>query len=257
VGRRPLIVGNWKLHKTVTESVALARAIGQTAIRVDCDVVVAPVFTSLRSVSECLMSTHVRVAAQDVHWEDQGAYTGEVSAPLLKDVGCAYCIVGHSERRHGFGESDEVIAKKIVALHRHHLIPIACVGETLEQRESGKTLDVVTRQVEAAIESVAESRFASFVIAYEPVWAIGTGRTARSIDAEEVHAEIRKLVRLRKGEPCAQQVRVLYGGSVKPENAGELLSQPNIDGALVGGASLDPTSFVTIINAAKTAANKG
>ncbi len=255
--RRLLIAGNWKLHNTVEESLALASTIANATNGKTVDVVVAPVFTSLRAVCERLASSGVKVSAQNVYWEDRGAFTGEVSAPLLKDVGCSFCIVGHSERRHGLGETDEMVAKKIRALHRHDLTAIVCVGETLEEREHGRMVEVVTRQTKTAIAAVDTSQMAKFVIAYEPVWAIGTGRTAQPGDAEEVHAAIRAIVQRDKGDAVSQSLRIIYGGSVKPDNAKELLAQPNIDGSLVGGASLDPRSFLAIITAAETAAQKG
>jgi len=248
--RRSLVAGNWKLHNTVAESVALARAIGDHArIGPRTDVVVAPVFTALAAVGQALRGTRVALASQNVHWEDRGACTGEVSAPLLVDVGCAYVIVGHSERRQFFGETDTTVARKISALLRHALVPIVCVGETLAERDAGRTLDVVRTQLDAALDGLSQGAVGALVVAYELVWAIGTGRTAKAADAQQVHQQLRERVRERFGA-AADALRILYGGSVKADNASELLAQPDIDGALVGGASLDAATFDTIIQAA-------
>lgn len=248
--RQPLIAGNWKLHNTVAESEALAGAIAaHVGHGLACEVVVAPVATSLAAVRETLSGTAVGLAAQNSHWEDSGAFTGELSPVLLLDVGCTHCIIGHSERRQYFGETDAGVRKKVSALLVHKVVPIVCVGESLEEREAGKTLDVVLGQVEAATEGLDAVALAPLVIAYEPIWAIGTGRTAKAEDAQEVHAAIRARLAELKGESWANTVRILYGGSVKPANADELLSQPDIDGALVGGASLSAENFIPIIDA--------
>lgn len=215
----------------------------------EVDLAVAPVFTALDAVGRALRGTRIALTAQDVHWNDEGAFTGEVSAPLLRDVGCSYCIVGHSERRHLFGETNDEVGRKVEALDAHGLAPIVCVGETLEQRDAEETTQVVRAQLEAALpRSVNDA--AHLVIAYEPVWAIGTGRTARPADARAVHALIRGQLRDRYGDGVAGGVRILYGGSVKPDNAAALLEQDDIDGALVGGASLDAGSFAAIARAA-------
>lgn len=252
--RRPLIAGNWKLHRTVGESVELARAVSDNArIGPRTDVVVAPVFTALHAVAQALRGTRVLVAAQDVYWENQGAFTGEVSAPMLKDVGCAYGIVGHSERRQLFGETDAGVHKKLRALQSAGIVPIACLGETLSERESGVTYDVLRRQLEGMLGGLtgadASRLLDGLVIAYEPVWAIGTGRTAKSADAQLAHGFLRDRLRSMHGE-LADGVRILYGGSVKADNAAEILAQPDIDGVLVGGASLDAQGFARIIQAA-------
>ncbi len=248
--RTPLIAGNWKLHKTVSESEALAGEIGaRVGSGLACEVVVGPVATSLRAVVETLRGTAVGVAAQNTHFEDSGAFTGELSPTLILDVGCTHCIIGHSERRQIFGETDEGVRKKVAALLVHKLTPIVCVGESLEQREAGQTLDVVLGQVDAATEGLDAVALAPLVIAYEPIWAIGTGRTAKAEDAQEVHAAIRARLADLKGDSWAKTVRVLYGGSVKPSNANELLAQPDVDGALVGGASLSADNFIPIIDA--------
>ena len=243
--RTPLIAGNWKLHNTVAESQALAGAIAaHVGAGLACDVVVGPVATSLTSVKQSLQGSAVGLAAQNTHWEDSGAWTGELSPTLLLDAGCNYCIVGHSERRQFFGETDKSVRKKVGALLVHKVVPILCCGETLEQREAGKTLDIVLGQIEAATEGFDAVALAPLVVAYEPIWAIGTGRTA-----QEVHSAIRSRLAELKGKSWADSVRILYGGSVKPSNADELLSQPDVDGALVGGASLTPENFIPIIDA--------
>lgn len=248
--RKPLIAGNWKLHNTTAESQALA---GDVRARVGdglpCEVVVAPVATSLGAVREALAGSGVGLAAQNVYWEDSGAFTGELSPALLLDVGCTHCIIGHSERRQYFGETDAGVRKKASALLVHKIVPIMCVGETLEQREAGKTLDVVLGQVEVATDGLDAVALAPLVVAYEPIWAIGTGRTAKAEDAQEVHRAIRDHLGALKGESWANTVRILYGGSVKPSNADELLAQPDVDGALVGGASLSADNFIPIIDA--------
>jgi triosephosphate isomerase len=248
-GRRALIAGNWKLHHGLEASAALAKAI---AAGVGDDpapeVVVAPVFTALAHVRAILGPSRVSLAAQDAHWEDEGAFTGEVSAPLLADVGCRYVIVGHSERRQSFGDTDEVVRRKVEAVQRAGLVPIACVGESLAEREAGRTLEVVTRQLDAIARGLAG--LARVVLAYEPVWAIGTGRVARPEDAQDVHHALRARLAEHAGATVADGIRILYGGSVKPDNAAGLLGQPDIDGALVGGASLEASSFLGIVRAA-------
>jgi triosephosphate isomerase len=248
--RKPLIAGNWKLHNTVAESQALASAIAaHVGAGLACEVVVGPVATSLAAVAETVAESAVGVAAQNTHWEDSGAFTGELSPTLIQDVGCGHCIIGHSERRQFFGETDAGVRKKVAALLVHKIVPIVCVGESLEQREAGQTLDVVLGQVEAATDGLDAVALAPLVIAYEPIWAIGTGRTAKAEDAQEVHGAIRAKLAELKGESWATSVRILYGGSVKPANADELLAQPDIDGALVGGASLSADNFIPIIDA--------
>ncbi len=249
--RRPLIAGNWKLHNTVAESVELARAVlHRTPRDAAVDVLVAPVFTALYAVHEAIGDGSVRLAAQDCHFEDRGAFTGEVGPALLKDVGCTFVILGHSERRHVFGELDEAVRRKVAAVLSHGLTPIVCVGEKLEEREADRTEAVVLGQLDAALEGLDAESARGCVIAYEPVWAIGTGRTASPEDAEAVHRAIRARLGERFDGPTAESVRILYGGSVKPANAAALLAQPDIDGALVGGASLDAESFAEIVQAA-------
>lgn len=251
--RRPLIAGNWKLHKNLAEtrsfSAELARHVAGASIK--ADIAVAPVFTTLSAAAEVLRGTGIAVYGQNLHWEESGAFTGEVSAAHLADAGCSGVIIGHSERRTLFGERDEDVRKKLGAALAKKLLPVVCVGETLAERESGRTLDVVLGQVDRALEGLSGADLAPLVIAYEPVWAIGTGRNASPEDAEEVHLAIRTRVEKLAGAGLAASLRILYGGSVKPANAGELLAKPNIDGALVGGASLALDSFVAIAQAAR------
>jgi triosephosphate isomerase (TIM) len=249
--RRSLIAGNWKLHNTIDASVALAKSVLERADPSGAEIVVAPVFTALTAVREALRGSAVGLSAQDVYFQDKGAFTGQVSAPLLRDVGCTYCIVGHSERRQFFGETDEGVRKKVRALLASDITPIVCVGESLEQREQGATLGVVLGQVAAGLAGFDASALAKLVIAYEPVWAIGTGKTATPADAQAVHAAIRAQLAHERGEAFAQATRILYGGSVKPDNAHELLHQADIDGALVGGASLTADQFMAIVAGAR------
>ncbi len=250
MARRKFVCGNWKMHKTAAEAVALVQelrdGLGGEAAKVQ--VAVAPAFTALHAAAQALRGGTVELAAQNVHWEAQGAFTGEVSAPMLAEVGCRHCIVGHSERRQLFGETDETVRRKVGAVLSAGMLPIVCVGELLAEREAGRTLQVVERQVRAALAGMAE-QISAMTIAYEPVWAIGTGRTATSAQAQEVHAAIRKIVR-ELGGSAADAVRIQYGGSVKPENASELMSQPDVDGALVGGASLKAKDFLAIVKGA-------
>lgn len=246
--RQPIIAGNWKMHKTVAEALAFVEAVkpeltGATA----AETVICAPFTALAPLAEAVKGTAIRIGAQDLFWEEQGAYTGEISPLMLKELGVSYVIVGHSERRQYFGETDATVNKKVKAALRHGLIPILCVGETLEQRESGETFTVVETQTREGLADLSSEEVAGLVIAYEPIWAIGTGRTATEADAEEVIAFIRSIINDQFGITAAERVRIQYGGSVKPDNIAGLLAQPNIDGALVGGASLDPRSFVALV----------
>ncbi|HET6344743.1 MAG TPA: triose-phosphate isomerase [Myxococcota bacterium] len=249
--RRKLIAGNWKLNKTVAESVALAvelsRLLGQVR---DCDLVVAPVYTAIAAVAQKLAGTPLAVAGQDLYPEDEGAFTGAVSGPLLKEAGASYVLVGHSERRQLFGETLESSQKRMAAALRAGLTPILCVGETLKERQADTTAKVVGEQLDAGIKSLSAADLARIVIAYEPVWAIGTGQVATPAQAQEVHNLIRERLRHRDAA-VAEGLRILYGGSVKPDNAKELLGQRDIDGALVGGASLNAASFAGIVAARK------
>ncbi len=250
MARKKFVCGNWKMHKTVPEAVALVKelrdGLGEAGAKVQ--VAVAPTFTALHPVASALRGGPVELAAQNVHWEAQGAFTGEISAPMLADVGCRHCIVGHSERRQLFGETDETVRKKVGAVLSAGILPIVCVGETLQEREAGRTLEVVERQVRAALAGLA-AQLSAITVAYEPVWAIGTGKTATSAQAQEVHAAIRKILR-ELGGSQGDAVRIQYGGSVKPENAAELMAQPDVDGALVGGASLKAKDFIAIVKGA-------
>ena len=249
--RIPIVVGNWKLHKTVSESVATTDAlVDLLPKRGRAEIAVAPVFTALMGVAAQLKGSRVALGAQDLHWEAKGAFTGEVGPLQLVDVGCAFVIIGHSERREYFAETDERVARKVRSALDHGLKPIVCVGESLQTREAGDAEPHVVAQVDAARQGVQPADLASLVIAYDPIWAIGTGRTASPADAEQMHAAVRAQVQRSHGVPAGEGLRILYGGSVKPENAGELMLQPNIDGALVGGASLDAASFAAIVAAA-------
>jgi triosephosphate isomerase (TIM) len=246
--RKPLIAGNWKMYKTAPEAAALATEIRDGSKGASADVLVAPPFTALHAVAGVLKGSAVALGAQDMHWETEGAYTGAVSPVMLADAGCSHVILGHSERRQLFGETDDGVAKKAEAAFKHGLTPIVCVGETLSERESGRTMEVTQRQTERALRGLTGDQVARLVIAYEPVWAIGTGRTATPDQAQEVHAYLRRLVDRSHGEAAAGAVRILYGGSVKPDNIGSLMAEADIDGALVGGASLTAASFLKIVH---------
>ncbi len=245
--RRPMIAGNWKMHTTREEACTLVRGVcGLVEGLEGVDVVVAPPFVYLQEVGGIIAGKGVALAAQDMFWEKSGAWTGEVSAAMLRDVGCGHVIVGHSERRQHFHETDEDVNKKVLAALGEGLGPIVCVGETLTEREEGVTIALVSSMVRKALEGVERDRAAEVVIAYEPLWAIGTGRTASPAEAEEVHRAIRQTLLDIFGPEVPEQVRILYGGSVKPGNIDALMAEPNIDGALVGGASLDAESFARI-----------
>jgi triosephosphate isomerase len=247
--RTPLFAANWKMHKTVEETESFLDDFLSNPPDPVADVVICPPYLSLGPAIARCADTPVGVAAQNMHEEPEGAYTGEVSAPMLVELGVDGVILGHSERRQHFAESDEALARKVPAALRAGLEPILCVGENESQRDSDETVGVLTRQIEADLSEVPEDRLGDLVIAYEPIWAIGTGRTATPDQAQEAIALIRGLVEARSGE-AATVVRILYGGSVKPDNAAELISQPDVDGALVGGASLDPGDFAAIVDAA-------
>jgi triosephosphate isomerase len=245
--RTPIVAGNWKLNLTIAEGTALAAALRDAgAARAGREVVVAPVFTALAAVARALRESDIKVAGQDLHWEEKGAFTGEVSATLLLDAGATAVIVGHSERRQLFGETDETVGRKTRAALRAGLLPIVCVGETLAEREAGAVEAVIGRQVRAALAGLGAEQVAGLALAYEPVWAIGTGRTATPAQANEVHAFVRGLVAADFGAPAAARVRILYGGSVTPATVDELMREPDIDGVLVGGASLKADSFLRI-----------
>ncbi|HVU32910.1 MAG TPA: triose-phosphate isomerase [Opitutaceae bacterium] len=249
--RKKLIAGNWKMNKTSADGVALVRdivtAVGKQA---DVDVVVCPPFTALESVGKALDGSNVKLGSQNMHHEASGAFTGEVSAPMLRSIFATHVILGHSERRTYFGETDESVNKKVLAALKNQLKPIVCVGETLAEREAGSTLKVVQTQTERGLDGVSKELATNLVIAYEPVWAIGTGKVATTEQAQEVHAFIRGLLVKLFGDAVAQKIRILYGGSMKPANAPELLAQKDIDGGLIGGASLEARSFVELVTAA-------
>jgi triosephosphate isomerase len=246
--RTPLIAGNWKMFKGVQQAVVYAKELrGLVKDISDVEIVIAPPFAAVHAVSEAVRNTNVAVAGQDCFWEREGAFTGEVSADMLKEAGAEYVIVGHSERRTLFGETDEHVRRKAAAAFTAGLTPIVCIGETLEQRERSETLTVLDRQIKTGLDGMTGDQVAALVVAYEPVWAIGTGRNATAAQAQEAHAHIRTRLRQWFGGAAAEQCHVLYGGSVKPDNIKELISQPDVDGALVGGASLDVTTFHDII----------
>jgi triosephosphate isomerase (TIM) len=246
--RKPLIAGNWKMHKTVPEAVALVEQIrsglGDSG---GVEVLVVPPFTALHSVAQLLRGTPIALGAQNMHWEKEGAFTGEVSPIMLRDVGCTYVILGHSERRHIFEETDERLGKKARAAVDHAITPLICVGETLAERESNRTLEVVERQIDRALRFLKPDEVARIVVSYEPVWAIGTGHAATPEQAQDVQAFIRKRVAITHGDAVARALRILYGGSVSPQNIGPLMAQGDVDGALVGGACLKAESFLQII----------
>jgi triosephosphate isomerase (TIM) len=247
--RRPIIVGNWKMHRTTAEAVALVQALKASVADVhDVDIGVAPPFTVLRAVAEVLRGATIFLAAQNMHWEPQGAFTGEVSAAMLTDAGCQGVIIGHSERRQYFAESDTTVNKKLKAALNAQLDPILCVGETLEQREGNATFGVLEQQIRQGLAEISAEGMSRVVIAYEPVWAIGTGKTATPAQAQEVHAFLRNLVSTLYGKALADQVRIQYGGSVNSGNIHTLMTQPDVDGALVGGASLEASSFAQIVS---------
>ncbi|HSH69402.1 MAG TPA: triose-phosphate isomerase [Deferrisomatales bacterium] len=247
--RTPLIAGNWKMHKTAAEAVDLVRTLVPLVDAVEgVEVAVAPPFTALQGVGRLLRAgAAVLLAAQNVHEEDHGAFTGEVSVPMLQDLGVSMVILGHSERRQLFGETDQAVGRKAARVLAANLVPVLCVGESLAQREAGEAFAVVERQLRAALQPIDAGALALVVIAYEPVWAIGTGRTASKEQAQEMHAHIRGLLADIGGRKQADQVRILYGGSVNPTNIAELMAQPDVDGALVGGASLDAETFASIV----------
>ncbi len=246
--RVPLIAGNWKMFKTVQDATVFVKELRSAVKGVDgVDIVVAPTFTALHAAAEAARNTNIEVAAQDLYWEKEGAFTGEVSAPMIKEAGAEYAIVGHSERRRLFGETDATVNRKIVAALAAALTPIVCVGETLDERERDETLAVLDRQIKDGFDRLTADQIADLVIAYEPVWAIGTGRTATAAQAQDAHAHIRQRLRQWFGADAADRCRVLYGGSVKPDNIRELIAEPDVDGALVGGASLDVKSFTAIV----------
>ena len=248
MGRLPFMAGNWKMNKTVGEAIDLVRELKTSISGVKgVEVAVAPPFTALYAVCKELEGSSIRLAAQNLYWEEKGAFTGEVSPLMLKEVGCHYVIIGHSERRQFFGEIDETVNRRIKAALLQGLKVIFCMGETLREREEGKTFPVIERQVEGGLKSLSDKELKNMVIAYEPVWAIGTGKTATPGQAEEVHRFIRGKIEKLYSREVSEEIRIQYGGSVTPENIKGLMDQPNIDGALVGGASLKGESFSKIV----------
>lgn len=247
--RRPIIVGNWKMHKTTAEAVALVKVLRSSVADVhDVDIGVAPPFTALGAVAEALRGSSIFVAAQNMHWEPQGAFTGEVSVAMLTDAGCRRVIIGHSERRQYFGETDATVNRKLKAALNAQLDPILCVGETLDQREGNATFSVLEQQIRQGLAETTAENIPRVVIAYEPIWAIGTGKTATPDQAQEVHAFLRSLLDTLYGKTLAEQVRIQYGGSVNAGNVQTLMLQPDVDGALVGGASLEAASFAQVVS---------
>jgi triosephosphate isomerase len=253
--RTPFIAANWKMYKTVHEAVAFIKEFRKLADAVhDVEIVVAPPFTALRPVVEAAHASSIGVAGQNLHWEREGAFTGEVSAGMLKEAGAEYVLIGHSERRRLFGETDQTVNRKLLAAVGAQLTPIVCIGETLEERDASQTLSVLDRQIKVGLDGLTADQIAALVIAYEPVWAIGTGRNATPAQAGEAHAHIRGRLRQWFGGVAADQGHVIYGGSVKPDNIRDLASLEDVDGALVGGASLDVRSFFEIVSRSRPGA---
>ena len=246
--RKPIIAGNWKMHKTVAEGVAFVEAIQTEVAGTDVEALICAPFTLLPSLVEAAKGTSVKIGAQNMHFEDKGAFTGEVSADMLLDIGVTHVIIGHSERRQYFAETDETVNKKAIKALAKGLTPIVCCGETLEQREAGETKSLVKVQIEKAFENISGTDAPKVVIAYEPIWAIGTGKTASSQDANDVIAYIREVLEGLYGDDVSEEIRIQYGGSVKPSNVEEIMNEPDIDGALVGGASLEPGDFIQLVN---------
>lgn len=246
--RKPLIAGNWKMHGTIQEATALVDSLlAKTESFSDREILIAPPYPVLSPIAVRLVGSAFLLAAQDLHWEDKGAFTGEVSGPMLRGAGCSHVIIGHSERRQLFGETDDSVALKLRAALRNGLVPIVCVGETLAEREASQTLAVIERQVRSGLAQTPPADLRTLVIAYEPVWAIGTGKVATPLQAQEVHHTIRAALQELCGDSVAAATRILYGGSVKPDNVDDIMRQPDVDGALVGGASLEADSFARII----------
>lgn len=246
--RKPFLAGNWKMNMNSATAVALAAGLAKELAEIDSvDVAVCPPFVYLQSVAAAVSASDIAVGAQDVYFEGNGAFTGEISCDMLKDCGCTYAIIGHSERRHVIGEKDGLINKKIKAAIQSGLLPIFCVGELLDERDAGKTMEVVAEQVKNGLEGISAEQVKTVTIAYEPVWAIGTGRNATPDQAQEVHAVIRKLLAEMYGQKLADALRIQYGGSAKPANTAELMAQPDVDGLLVGGASLKVDDFAAMV----------
>lgn len=247
--RKPILAGNWKMYKTTQEAKALVEGLASRVGKLtDREVVVCPPFTSLAVAAESIKGSNLKLGAQNMYWEDKGAFTGEIAPGMLKDAGCVYVIIGHSERRQYFGETDGTVNKKTKKAFQSGLLPIVCIGETLAEREGNKTFQVLERQVREGMSGLSNEEANKIVVAYEPVWAIGTGKTATPQQAEEAHKFIRQKLGEIYSPSIAEEIRILYGGSVKPDNCKELMGLANIDGALVGGASLEVESFSKIVN---------
>jgi triosephosphate isomerase len=253
--RIPLIAGNWKMFKTVADTVKYVKEFrGLVKDIVDVEIVVAPPFQAVHAAAEAARNSNIAIAAQNLHWEREGAFTGEVSATMIREAGAEFVIIGHSERRTLFGETDATVNRKMAAAYAAGLTPIACIGETLDQRERAETFEVLDRQIKQGLDGLTSEQLAQLVIAYEPVWAIGTGRNATPAQAAEAHGHIRQRLRQWFGAEPAELCHILYGGSVKPDNIRDLITQPDVDGALVGGASLDVRSFFDIVSRTREAA---
>ncbi|HET9834325.1 MAG TPA: triose-phosphate isomerase [Vicinamibacterales bacterium] len=253
--RTPFIAGNWKMFKTVAEASAFVTDLrGAVKNASGVQIVVGPPFTAIHAAAQAARGSNIEVSAQDLYWEKQGAFTGEISATMIKEAGAAYVIIGHSERRQLFGETDAIVNRKVLSALGQGLTPIMCIGETLDERERSETLSVLDRQIKDGLDGVTAEQIASLVLAYEPVWAIGTGRNATAAQAGEAHAHIRTRLRQWFGADAAEKCRVIYGGSVKPDNIRELIAEPDVDGALVGGASLEVKSFAEIVTRSVPAA---
>lgn len=244
---KPFIAGNWKMHKTIPDALNLVKALQEErAVQEEVELVVIPPFTALSDVRKAILGSKVQLGAQNMYWEEKGAFTGEISPGMLKDAGCQYVVIGHSERRQFFEETDEKVNKKVKAALTHDLIPIMCIGESIEEREKGKTIDKVETQITEGLKGLSDEEFSRIIIAYEPIWAIGTGITATPEQAEEVHRFIRDKLSEKYGKETSSYAIILYGGSVKPDNTFSLLKEEDINGALVGGASLEAESFIQI-----------
>ena len=248
--RRPVIAGNWKMYLTLEQATILTQQLRRSCETNGADVVVCPPFTSLSTVGQLLKGSRISLGAQDVFWEMEGAFTGEISPPMLANIGCTYVIVGHSERRTHFGETDQIVRRKLVAAIRNALTPIVCIGETLAERDANRTFEVLTRQLDGALNGLPADDCAKVILAYEPVWAIGTGRNATPEQAQEAQAFIRQWLAKQVRGDVAEALRIQYGGSVNVANAESLLAQPDVDGALIGGASLKADAFAAIVRAA-------
>jgi len=252
MSRKPVIAGNWKMNTLPAEGLELARSLREKLGGVaEVEIIIAPPFTHLYAINEEIKGAPIRLAAQNMHAKDSGAYTGEIAAPMLRAMGCDFAIIGHSERRQYYGETDASVNEKLGAALANHLTPIVCIGETLEERETGKTLEVIATQLSGALKGLTAEGWKDIIVAYEPVWAIGTGKTASNGQAQEVHGFIRSELERSLGKAIADKTRILYGGSVKPDSICGLMDQPDIDGALVGGASLKADDFVKLVNFGK------